>query len=226
VSPSDAPTAVPDAPSAWAHWRAIILGFVVLVHGIRVAPLPHKVHAHELKDPVAKEEVARWSERLTSLGYTIGPKELGERVVEVTDGISSTHRGLTAPFRPWFRWTGTGQGWALFANPDTHPSRLRIDGVGPDGKRVLFQSGDPEHAWLLPYLKHRRLRPIFDAAAVRRRPSASYRRLVDWIWTRAQVDHPDLIRIEAVLLATHPALPDSGKTPRRPHVRHTTKVPK
>jgi hypothetical protein len=226
VSPSDTPAASPGTPSAWAQWRAVILGFVVLVHGIRVAPLPHKVHAHELKDPVAQEEVARWSERLSSLGYPIEPEELGTRVVEVTELISSTHRGLTQPFRPWFRWTGTDQGWALFANPDTHPSRLRIDGVGPAGRRVLFQSGDPEHTWLLAYLKHRRLRPIFDAASVRRRPNGPYRRLVDWIWSRAQVDHPDLSRIEAVLLETHPVLPGSGKKARRPKVRHTTKAPR
>lgn len=212
---------------AWAHVRAAILAVVVLVHGIKVAPLPHKVHPHELKDPVAKEEVARWSERLSSLGYTIEPDELGERVVDVTDGISRVHRGLTAPFRPIMRWTGTNQGWALFANPDTHPSRFRIDGIDAAGeRRILFQNGDPEHTWMLPQLKHRRIRPIFDAAPVRRRPNAPYRRLGAWLWERAQEDHPDLVAIELVMLETHPVPPGSKKKARKPKARHKTKVPK
>jgi hypothetical protein len=220
------PVPDPDAPSRRAQLRAAALALVVLVHGIQVAPLPHQVHASELKDPVAREEVGRWSERLTALGYTIGPDELGERVVEVTERISAVHRGLTRPFRPWFLWTGTNQGWALFANPDTHPSRLRIDGIGPDGRVVLFLSGDPEHDELLRYMKHRRLRPVFDAAGVRRRPNGAYRRLFEWLWTRVSADHPELTGMEVVLLETHPVLPGSGKKERPPKVRHTTKVPR
>ena len=137
-------------PTPWAKVRAAMLGVVGLVHGVRAAPLPHVVRPSELKDPVAQEEVARWTERLGSLGYVISEQELGEKVVWITGIIGGAHQASTAPFRPLFKWTGTNQGWALFANPDTHPSRLRVDGLTDQGRVVLYLADDPEHAWLAP----------------------------------------------------------------------------
>ena len=215
------------ARSWWPHVRAALLGLVVVFHGTLAAPLPHKVHPHELRDPVAREEVRRWTQRLATLGYVTDPTTLGERVVQVTGIISEAHRAPTRPLRPLLRWTGMGQGWALFANPDTHPSRLRIEGLGADGnRRVLFQNGDAEHAWLGAHLVHRRLRPIYDAASVRRRPNGAYKRLASWVWRRARVDHPELVGIEMVLLETHPTLPGSPPPARAERVRHRLKVPR
>jgi hypothetical protein len=211
-------------PTTWAYVRAALLFVVVLVHGIRVAPLPQVVKPEELKDPVAKEEVRRWTERLAALGYTIGPEELGERVVSVTGVIGRAHRSLTKPFEPFFRWTGTNQGWALFANPDTHPSRLRVDGVRDGVREVLFLADDDEHAWLEPVLTQRRIRPLHDAKGARRKPTGSYRRFANWVWVQAKADYPDLDGIELVLIETHSALPGQRHSPDR--VRHTVKVPK
>ena len=49
---------------------------------------------------------------------------------------------LMRNFKPLFVLTGTGQGWALFATPDSYPQRLEVwIGVGDEERLVWSHSG-------------------------------------------------------------------------------------
>jgi hypothetical protein len=203
-----------------ARLRAAAITLVLLVHGLAAAPLPHVVTRDDLKNPVSQEELHRWTERLNALGYTIDDAALAERVISITGVIGGAHRALIAPFRPLFRVTGTGQGWALFANPDTHPARLqiRVRRAGSTGWELLYQRLDPEHAWADDRLSYRRIRGCHDAGGFRSKPRAVYRRFADWIGREILAREPDVDVVEVRTVRTHttvpPRPPDATEEPR------------
>lgn len=211
-----------DEPlSQRAKLRALLLAFVIGVHGVFAAPVPHIVTPEQLKNPVSRDEVATWARRLTAIGYTIDTDTLGERVVEVSGQIGGLHRSLKLPFIPWMRFTGTGQGWALFANPDTHPGRFNIRvrrGGGP--MEDLYLQLDPEHDWWRTRLAYRRLRGCWSAGGFSKRPRSIYRRFGSWIAGRVFLDQPDVTAVQVRTLRTHTTLPGEPVDPRveRRHV--------
>lgn len=211
------------SPSPRAALRAALLAVVLGVHGLMAAPVPHVVTREDLQNPVSKEEVERWAERLTALGWAMTPEELGERVMAITSVIGGAHRKALSPFRPLLRWTGTGQGWALFANPDNHPARLSIRVRRAEGWSILYQRLDPEHAWADDQLSYRRLRGVYDAGGFRSRPRPPYKRFAQWIGQRILAADPSVLEVEVRTLRTHTTLP--GEAPDdRVEVRHVIPV--
>jgi hypothetical protein len=204
----------PSPDSAWPLVRAAVLAVVIAVHGLAAAPLPHIVTEADLKNPVSAEEVDRWAERLTALGYTITAEELGQKVIRITRRIGGAHQGLLKPFRPVLRVTGTGQGWALFANPDSHPGRLVIRIHEPQGWRILHRRLDPEHDWAEDLLSYRRIRAMYDAGGYRSRPSGPYVRFAHWIGDRILSTDPDVDLVEVSTVRTHTTLPGQPPNPR------------
>jgi hypothetical protein len=187
-------------------FRGALLAVVVAVHGVAAAPLPHAVTANDLRNPVSADELARWADRLG-----MGKDELARQVIAITGAIGAAHRGVLAPARPVLRFTGTGQGWGLFANPDTHPDRLVVRGRGPDGERVLYQRRDADHAWDAPVLTYRRIRALGDSGGFRGRPSATFQRFAKWVGRRALASFPELDAVEVAMERTHTTLP--GRPP-------------
>lgn len=203
--------------------RALVLAFVLAVHACAAAPIPHAVTKDDLLNPTSREEVARWAVRLSALGYAVTPEALGEQVIAVTGAISAVHRTLLAPARPVFRWTGTGQGWALFVNPDTHPSRLQIRARRGEDWEVLFQRLDPEHAWSADVLSFRRVRGCYDAGGYRDRPRGVYRRFAEWVGRRILEQDPTVDLVEVRSLRTHTTVPPDPPDDRV-EVRHVVPI--
>lgn len=187
--------------------RAALITVALVIHGLAAAPIPHVVTKEDLRNPVSQEEVQRWAARLTSLGYTIDAEALSERVMAITKVIGGSHRAVLAPFQPLFRWTGTGQGWALFANPDIYPSRLEIR-IRRDGAdwEPLYLRLDPDHDWASDLLSYRRVRGVYDAGGYGKRPRAPYRRFAEWIGQRVLTTEPTIAEVEVRMLRTHTTL--------------------
>ncbi|MBX2801038.1 MAG: hypothetical protein KTR31_25385 [Myxococcales bacterium] len=213
--------------TSWAWWRALMITSVIAVHGIFVAPVPHVVTPQELTNPVSRDEVRRWAERFTALGYAISAEELGERVVDVSGVVGGSHRKLKAPFRPLLRFTGTGQGWALFANPDTHPGRLNIRVKRQGGRwEHLYLQLDPELDWWKAPLSYRRLRGCWDESGFRRKPRAMYRRFAHWVADRIFAIDPEVTTVQVRTLRTHTTLPgEPGDDSVKPYHALTVQRP-
>ncbi len=209
----------------WPVVRALLLAIGLGFHGLAAAPLPHVVTRDDLKNPVTVEEVSAWARRLTQLGYAISPEELGEHVITVSGWIGGAHKAVLAPARPVFRFAGTNQGWALFANPDTHPARLQIR-VRRSGRRefeVLFQHLDAEHDWWAETLTYRRLRGVYDAGGYRSKPRGPYKRFSRWVGQRVLDEIPEVTTVEIRTLRTHTTLPGEPPDPKV-EVRHVVTV--
>ena len=206
-------------PEVRAGVRAALITVVLLVHALAAAPVPHVVTRDDLQNPVTREEIRRWAERLTALGYPIAPPALSERVSSVSGVIGGFHRSLLKPFRPLFRWTGTGQGWALFANPDIYPSRLEIRVRRGTADLVpIYLRLDSEHDQARDLLSYRRVRGVYDAGGNGKRPRAPYRRFAEWIGRRVLDADPSVTEVEVRMLRTHTTLrgepPDDTVEPR------------
>jgi hypothetical protein len=206
--------------SPWAYVRAALITALLVVHGLAAAPVPHVVTKRDLANPVAAEEVARWAERLTALGYTIGKDELAQRVMDITAVIGGTHRRMLLPFRPLFKYTGTNQGWGLFANPDIFPSRLEIRARRGEDWQTVYLRLDPQHTWARDVLTFRRIRGIYEANGDGKRPNAPYKRFAAWISKRLMEADPAVEEVEVRMLRTHTTLrgqrPDPRAEPRHP----------
>lgn len=206
-------------PEARAGVRAALITVVLLVHALAAAPVPHVVTREDMRNPVSQEEVRRWAARLGALGYPIEADALTEKVMAVTAVIGGFHRRLLKPFRPMFRWTGTGQGWALFANPDIYPSRLeiRVRRGGADFEPIYLRL-DPVRDQARELLSYRRVRGVYDAGGFGKRPRPAYRRFADWIGRRVIAGDPAITEVEVRMLRTHTTLrgqpPDDTIEPR------------
>jgi hypothetical protein len=121
--------------------------------------------------------------------------------------------------------TGTGQGWALFANPDTHPARLqiRVRRAGASGWEILYQRLDPDHTWADDRLSYRRVRGCHDAGGFRNKPRTIYRRFAQWIGQEILAREPSVEVVEVRTIRTHTTLPSAEPDPTE-EVRHVVPV--
>jgi hypothetical protein len=128
-------------------------------------------------------------------------------------GISQTVGGrvgrarwrLMRHFKPLFVITGTGQGWALFATPDSYPQRLEVwIGVGDEERRVSCRA-DARYPYLADVFAFRRVRGVFDG--VSGKPKGTYRRFTKWVATRALADFPEAEWVRVQQVRTHTVLP-------------------
>jgi hypothetical protein len=210
-------------PSRRAVARAVLITFVIATQVLDAAPIPHEVTRDHVTSPVGREQLAWWSARLGAIGVAIDPTELGERVQTATRSMSRFHKSLLAPQKPIEKWMGFGQGWALFADPDTHPARLSISVRRGATWELVFQNLDPEHAWSDPVLRFRRVRGCYDAGSYRSRPSGPYRRFAKWVSNRLFAEDPTIEEVEVRTVRTHTTLPGVPPDPAVEvrHVIHT-----
>ena len=193
--------------------RGALIGIVVLVYGFTAAPLPRHVSRSLFKNPVAREELSRWSEVAAGAGVEVTPRELAELAYDVGRAVARFRTAVVDPFRPWYRYTGTGQGWGLFAYPDSHPFRLVIEGRATGGPwRALFLPwGESEGVWGAQ-LRYRRLRAVYDTLAHRKDPGEMMERFADAAAAAAFARDPSLETVRVRFERLHSPRP--GEAPR------------
>lgn len=192
--------------------RAALLAAVIAVHGVAAAPLPSGVSANDFKNPIARDEMQRWSEILASIGVSASPEALSQRALAVGKESSELRKTLLKPFGPLMRVTGTGQGWGLFTYPNSYPHRMEIE-ILQDGQWVcIFRALDPSCDWMEAHLTYRRIRGVYDDNATSTR--SSYTNFVRWIAKRAFEDFPAAESVRVRMIRSHVVLPGQPKDPK------------
>jgi hypothetical protein len=193
-------------PLRWSAWlRAGLITFALLVHSCYALPSPHTVDEADLATPEGKEEIQRWVDLLGSVGLDITTEQLSQQTMYWTKWFNGWHSTFRRPFRPWMRYTGTGQAWALFANPDTYPHRIEVY-VRIDKQWVpIYRRNDPELDWNDDFFRFRRVRGVYDGSTSRQRvPYWNFSRDVA---KRAFLDYPDADRVKMQQVRPHPPMP-------------------
>jgi hypothetical protein len=206
--------------------RGASIAVALLVYGFQAAPLPRNVKKSQFESEVGREEMDRWVELFGAVGVRLTRDELSERSFAVSKAISDVRKEALKPFQPWFRLTGTGQGWGLFTYPDTYPHQLRVE-IFRDGKWELVYAGlDEEHAWRREQLAFRRVRGVYDSNSTK--PGATWDTFADWVAKEALADFPDASRVRVGFVRVHTHAPGEAvpedADPERRHFRERSRT--
>lgn len=201
-----------SSPSWLRNTRAFILLLVIVVHGIFAAPLPRAVKLRDMQRPAGVEEIDRWLSLFASVGFTPARKDFEAWVVDSTSFWGGWHEAFKKPFRPVMRMTGTGQGWALFAAPDTHPHRLEVFvRVGGDWS-LIYRRFHPQASWNDGIFRFRRVRGVYDSSTQRQLPS--YKAFSAWVAEQALADYPQATGAKVQMVRTHTTVPGEPRDPK------------
>ncbi len=195
-----------------AHLRAALLAGVIGCHGLAAVPSPSSLSRDQFRHPVAIEELDNWVELFGAAGVATSRKELIDHLVETGGRAVGVRKAVLAPLQPVFRATGTGQGWGLFAFPDSYPDRLIVE-----GRRVhepwepLYTALHPEQDFLSPQLTHRRVRGVYDGHTDR--PGRPYDNFVHWVAREAFAVDAGLTAVRVGFERSHSLPPTAPAAP-------------
>jgi hypothetical protein len=199
----------------WA--RAFAITLVLVLQLLDAVPLP-ELREHHLANPVAQQELRRWSAVLTDAGVAVTPKELAEVGLQLGSVATTFREAVLKPWYPFRRLTGTGQSWGLFAYPEPATGRLVVEGTGPSGTTEFYRAPGGNNDSLEHILEYRRVRGVYDDASDRPKPRKVYRRFGEWMAVRLMTENPELTvvqtRLDRHLIRTPddgPPLPDTRR---------------
>ena len=191
---------------AWPAVRAGLIAAVLLVQAADGLPRPGRMPPSMKTDPAAVQELDRWVAVARRLGIDADREAVFAWSRAWSQRLRAWRTTLTDPLEPWFRLTGTGQGWGLFTSPNTHPHRFEVR-VRRDGAwEPLYVDLDPAHDWRAATFAYRRVRAIYNPTAPRRIP-AGYPPLTRVIARWAFADVPEAEAVQVRLVRVHVTLP-------------------
>ena len=209
-----APALTRPPPARWAHVRAALIAFALVAYGIPALPLPRSIKRAQFDTPMASEEMARWSRLVGAFGIERSGAQLADLFFAVGTVAFEARREMVAPFRDFYRVTGTGQGWGLFTYPDSFPHQLCVDiRRGAGGWVPVYAGLDPAADWNRSRLVYRRIRGVYDGST--EKPGLSYANFVDWIAGEAFTDFPEAEAVRVSFLRAHHTRPGEPQDPEK-----------
>lgn len=202
-----------------ADVRAALIAMALLVHVLVGLPAPAHLNARRFDNPVAKEELARWSAIAQRVGVSLSPRDIVDGVVDVGTVVGRFKSAVLAPVQPVLRLTGTGQAWGLFTYPDTFPHRLVVEARTGGSWVVVYAGLDPDHTFLRDILTYRRIRGVYDGNT--RSPGDSWENFARWVSQEVFAHFPDATEVRVKFLRFHVTAPDGHADPQveERHVR-------
>lgn len=193
----------------WEDARAAILLVVVGVYGFAAAPLAHHASRRGLDLPLAHDEFVRLQALAAGLGWDLSISDVAESAFAVSSFEADLRRAGLAPFRGFFRVTGTGQAWGLFTYPDRFPARLLVFGRPKDGEwHRLYTSLDPEADFAREKFVYRRIRGVYDQNS--EKPGATWEPFVSWAAREVFAAYPEIDEVQVMFQRIHTHEPDEA----------------
>lgn len=122
-------------------------------------------------------------------------EDIGRVPAEIAFGLASFNRNVRRPLAdmlaPLQRPFRISQEWSLYRDG---PPQYRLFEVWVDGE-LYFRTADPNHAWLAPQLRNRRIRAMVESTA-QKKDSPNWRGLSRYIVNAARRDFPDASLVE------------------------------
>ena len=187
----------------------LVIGFNV----VGAYPTPGDITEEKLREGTAKKELGRWVKRVRDVGIDTDAERLGRWYAGFAQGINGARDFVMAPITPFMEFTGTQQGWRLFALPNERPHVLRIVGERKGKRRVLYETWNPSRQYLAGTLEFRRVRALYNPSSVG--PPNTYdafcRRLSELVFQ----EKPELDSLTVLLEQSHTTLPGEPRDPKR-----------
>lgn len=209
--------------SAGAHVHGAVVAGFVLLHLYLAMPHPRAISETDIQSAGRQEDLALWLGWIQQAHLPISKPQLESGVVAVSTTLGTAYDTLKKPFNPFLVFTGTGQGWGLFAIPQRWTNRLEIQVEEGAEWHTVYRRLQIEDFFLADTLKYRRVRGVYDGEA--EKPKASYKNFTRWIARETFERYPEPTRIRVQTLREHTTLrgeaPDTVVEVRnpRPHKR-------
>ncbi|MCO4743736.1 MAG: hypothetical protein KC912_03035 [Proteobacteria bacterium] len=175
-----------------AELRAGLIALVILSQAVAAIPNPPELKDSALKDPSAQAELDAWVDNFAAFGIEKSREEVHALGKWWTARLRGTREALVWPFKPIFQFTGTGQGWGLFAFPDMQPHRFEI-AVYEDGAfRDVYVDLDPDADFMAPVFAARRVRAVYNPG---NKPPPAFDPFTDWLADQVFEAHPDAEKV-------------------------------
>ena len=191
-------------------------GFVLFhLTAVTVLSVPAPVGARldaTWKERHVRSQVLEWVAPFRSL---LGDRS-DEQVLTLTRAVATrilNVRDLViAPFVPYSRAVGAGQGWQMFGSLNDQPARLRIRvAPAPEGPwETLYLARDPAHAWQIGLMDEERTRAAVNDWSWER-GRAEYESFAARIAERVAADRPDARFVELAMMRFKVPAPDDLK---------------
>lgn len=139
-------------------------------------PAPTGARSDEVwTDPFTRRQILGWGGWLVEAGVFPSEAALLERARAIAEGTLDLRDLVIAPFTPYSRAVGAGQGWQMFATLNDEPARLSLEvrWSAQGAWEPLYIARDPAHAWRIEQLDQERVRAFAN----------------DWSWDRDRADY-------------------------------------
>src|SRR5262245_45665481 len=139
----------------WKKLRAIVIVVLIGFNVLGAYPTPGEINEEKLREGTARNEVDRWVRRLRGFGVDTDAERLAHSYAGFANGLNAVRNFVMAPIMPMMEFTGTQQGWRLFALPNDRPHILRVIGERKGKRRVLYETWSPTRDFLASTLEFR-----------------------------------------------------------------------
>ncbi len=208
------------SPGRWPTVRAVL----VLAHLVAVVVLSFPanrglVDRRAWQTENAKADFRAWSDTLADLGVAISAEALQAKLWDFSRAYLRVRAAVAAPFEPYARLAGVGQGWQMMTSPQRHPAELHVAvrDSPDDAWRPVYASRSDTLTWRRDQLDHDRFRKVVGRFA-RSRDTASYDRVAAWLARAAALDFPGASEVQVSQMRYRVLPPEAvaaGETPTR-----------
>ncbi|MCB9797051.1 MAG: hypothetical protein H6741_30570 [Alphaproteobacteria bacterium] len=195
-----------------AEFRAAVLAAAIFVSFLDALPLTSAPKLMHLREPAVAEQLRHWAE---VLGRDQDYPTFEQDVLRLGGVFANSRKGVLKPFRPFNRYTGTGQAWGFFAWPETYPYWIKVEGRPRGGDWELLYEPLNAEAQLMNFeLRYRRTRFLFVDALRMADPEPIVSRMADWVAPQVLERRPDLDEVKVYFRRAR--TPKPGQAPRKP----------
>ena len=195
----------------WPHVRALL----ILVHlvSVVVLSLPSSRRLGDKSHwdaPRQQTELHAWADRLG-----VDKVNFESFLWNTTQKYLAARRWISRPFLRYADYTGTRQGWTMFATPRLVTGRFEIE-VEVDGKwELVFRPRSSEADWNRWQFDHNRIRKLMGRLASKPH-QAAYNEFTSWVAKELAADFPRATRAKVTLLTWKTLGPEAIRDGKEP----------
>ena len=184
--------------NAWPHVRTVLIGLHVLAVVALSLPTPYAVsNRKQWQNPNMQADLQQWSERLGWLGYD-DKDELEEDLWSLAQSYLRFRKRFIRPFQAYSKYSGTRQGWRMFANPRFESAVLHIDILRAGAWQPLYRPHSDEYDYMGDTFRHNRYRKLLGRLGLEEM-TGTYNLLAHFLARQALRAHPDAAKVRIAL---------------------------
>lgn len=152
-----------------------------------------------------QDEFEAWASGLRNLGLNLSGRQFQDLLWNVTNTYLDQRNHWLEPLAWVTDQLGFAQGWRMFSNPQTSPSRLWVELDQGDGFTPLFVVGSQRYTWHGEFFGHHRIRKLLGRIG-RAGRGPEYNELGRWLAREAAREFPDAktLRVSMYTWKTEP----------------------